>query len=117
MVGFLTTAAKSGTRNAAEAAKWYRKAADQGNTDAVAALGRLYFSGDGVPADDAQAAVWYKKLADADDTRAQYLLGYIYESGKSRWPASSSPRNHRQRPLNNDNKEHCAVSASSHDET
>ena len=74
---------KTGARNLAEAAKWYRKSAEQSNPDAMAALARLYFSGDGVTADYAQAAVWYTKLAEGGDTQAQYLLGYIYESGKN----------------------------------
>ena len=47
------------------------------------ALGRLYFSGDGIPADYAQAAKWYQKPADNGNTYAQFLLGYMYESGKN----------------------------------
>jgi TPR repeat protein len=37
----------------AEAAKWFRKAADQGNVNAQARLASMYFWGQGVPQDDA----------------------------------------------------------------
>jgi TPR repeat protein len=40
----------------AEAARWYRRAADQGNPDAEFNLGSLYDSGQGVPQDHAEAA-------------------------------------------------------------
>ena len=38
-----------------EAAKWYRKAAEQGNGPAQASLGQMYFRGEGVPEDLAEA--------------------------------------------------------------
>ncbi len=42
----------------AEAASWYRKAADQGNVYAQASLGILYHSGKGLPHDDVQSEMW-----------------------------------------------------------
>ena len=47
-----------------QAAKWYRKAADQGNADAQPNLGLMYEKGQGVPQDYAQAVSWYRKAAD-----------------------------------------------------
>jgi TPR repeat protein len=44
-----------------QAAFWYRKAAEQGNSVAQDALGDLYYNGQGVPQDYAQAALWYRK--------------------------------------------------------
>ena len=41
-----------------EAAKWFRKAADQGNADAQYGLGLLYFKGLGVPQNYAIAHMW-----------------------------------------------------------
>jgi hypothetical protein len=41
-----------------EAAKWYRKAAEQGDAEAQAALGRLYANGTGVPQEDKEAYFW-----------------------------------------------------------
>jgi hypothetical protein len=42
----------------AEAAIWFRKAADQGDAAAQSLLGELYFSGHGVPQDYAEAYFW-----------------------------------------------------------
>ena len=42
----------------AEAAKWFRKAADQGNANAQYDLGIAYFKGLGVPQDYAIAYMW-----------------------------------------------------------
>ncbi len=42
----------------AQAANWYRKAADDGSVDALYALGLLYQQGRGVPQDVVQADRW-----------------------------------------------------------
>ena len=42
----------------AEAMKWSREAADQGNTPAQAALGMMYYVGKGVPQDYVEAYKW-----------------------------------------------------------
>jgi hypothetical protein len=43
----------------AEAAKWYRKAAEQGEPSAQNNLGFMYGKGRGVPPDYVQAHMWY----------------------------------------------------------
>jgi TPR repeat protein len=48
----------------AEAARWYRKSADQGNVYAQASLGILYHSGKGLPHDDVQSEMWLTLSAD-----------------------------------------------------
>ena len=48
----------------AEAARWYRLAADQGHADAQNNLGLKYASGEGVVEDDAEAVRWYRLAAD-----------------------------------------------------
>jgi len=45
-----------------EAAKWYRKAAEQGNAEAQEAFGGMYYYGWGVPKDYKEAAEWYLKV-------------------------------------------------------
>ncbi len=62
----------------AEAAKWYRKAADQGNAHAQNILGHMYTSGRGVRKDLAEAVKWYRLAADQGDEEAQHLLGFLY---------------------------------------
>ena len=57
----------------AEAAKWYRKSAEQGNPQAQYSLGTLYEGGFGVEQSAEEAERWYRKAAeqgDADATRA-----------------------------------------------
>lgn len=51
----------------AEAAKWYRKAADAGSTSAMRQMGLLYERGWGVPKDVAEAQRWYAKAKAAPD--------------------------------------------------
>jgi hypothetical protein len=42
----------------AQAAAWFRKAAEQGDADAQYSLGGLYYIGQGVPQDWAEAYYW-----------------------------------------------------------
>jgi TPR repeat protein len=66
----------------AQAALWYRKAADQGDPQAQGNIGRLYDLGKGVPQDAVQAATWYRKAADQGQAKAQNTLGDMYSEGK-----------------------------------
>ena len=66
----------------AQAADWYRKAADQGVARAQFNLGVLYDQGQGVPQDYAQAADWYRKAASQGIADAQYNLGLAYDQGR-----------------------------------
>ena len=66
----------------AQAAFWYRKAAEQGSADAQDDLGDLYYSGQGVRQDYAQAAFWYRKAAEQGDADAQNSLGNLYSEGQ-----------------------------------
>jgi TPR repeat protein len=43
----------------AEAAKWFRKSADQGNATAQDSLGVMYVNGEGVPQDYVRAYAWF----------------------------------------------------------
>jgi len=51
-------------RDDAEAASWYRKAAEQGLAVAQNNLGRMYELGRGVERDKDKAALWYRKAAE-----------------------------------------------------
>ncbi len=65
----------------AQAAAWYRKAADQGNIVAMIHLADLYRDGRGVPRDMTQATIWYRKAAELGDAGAQGTLGILYSVG------------------------------------
>ena len=47
----------------AEAAAWYRRAAEQGDADAQFGLGAMYAEGRGVPQDDPEAHTWLNLAA------------------------------------------------------
>ena len=70
------------TKDYAEAVKWYRKAAEQGNADAQYSLGYCYYKGRGVAKDCAEAVRWIRKAADQGNIDAQCNLGYFYYSGE-----------------------------------
>ena len=67
--------------NYAEAAEWFKKAADQGLANAQFNLGVAYLFGNGVPRDYGQAAEWFRKAADQGYASAQYKLGRMYVNG------------------------------------
>jgi TPR repeat protein len=58
----------------AEAVKWYRKAADQGNVSAQLNLGFMYGNGRGVAQSDAEAVKWHRKAAQQGDQEAKDAL-------------------------------------------
>jgi tetratricopeptide (TPR) repeat protein len=66
----------------AEAMRWYRKAADQGNAAAQENIGWLYHNGWGVAQDYAEAMRWYRKAADQGNAAAQENIGWLYQDGK-----------------------------------
>jgi hypothetical protein len=72
----------------AEAAKWYRKAAEQGYAPAQFKLGRMYsyYGWDGVDQDEVEAARLFKMAADQGYAEAQWYLGYMYRRGRGGLP-------------------------------
>ena len=66
----------------AEAAFWYRKAAEQGVSQAQNNLGVMYKDGQGVKQDFSEAARWFQRAARQDNTLAQLNLGWLYHAGK-----------------------------------
>ena len=70
------------SKDYAEAAKWYRKAAEQGHLDAQTNLGFCYANGKGVAKDEIEAVKWYRKAAEQGHSVAQYNLGNSYYFGR-----------------------------------
>lgn len=60
--------------NILKAVKLYRKAAEQGNTDAQFRLGMCYEGGRGVAKDETEAIIWYRKAAERGYAVAQSVL-------------------------------------------
>ena len=69
-------------QNYAEAAKCYRKAAEQGHPMAQSQLGLMYAVGQGVPQDFAKAASWCRVAAEAGVAEAQCQLGDMLIKGQ-----------------------------------
>ncbi len=69
-------------QNYAEAAKWYRLAATQGNSSAQYALGFLHLQGQGVRQDFAEAVKWHRLAAAQGNARAQFSLGVLHDQGQ-----------------------------------
>ena len=65
----------------AEAAKWFRKAAEKGDMFSQYATGNIYEQGQGVAKDLAEALRWYRKSADQGYARAQFNVGNSYYHG------------------------------------
>lgn len=63
--------------NETEAVKWYRKAAEQGNADAQAALGNCYRDGIGVAKDENEAVKWLNKAIAQGHAGAREILETI----------------------------------------
>lgn len=66
----------------AEAARWFRKAAESGDHLAEYRLGLCYLNGTGVPQNDREASFWFLKAANAGETDAQIKLADVYSSGR-----------------------------------
>ena len=67
--------------NYAKAAGLFRKAAENGNSNAQFALGCLYQNGQGVKMNYREAAKWYLKSAQAGNAYGQYLIGLSLKDG------------------------------------
>jgi TPR repeat protein len=76
----LATMYRDGTgvaKDETEAARWFRKAADAGNSRAMANLGTAYENGGGVKKDLEEAVRWYRKAADAGNDFARAALARL----------------------------------------
>lgn len=80
-IGHLYRWGQGVTRDAAEAAHWYRRAAEQGFDRAQANLASLYLAGEGVEQDYVEAAKWFGAAAVQGHTVAQYNLALLFEHG------------------------------------
>lgn len=66
----------------AEALKWFKKAAEKENLDAINGLGVLYEFGRGVEKDLHAALRYYVLAADMGNSQAKVNLGNFYQQGK-----------------------------------
>ena len=69
-------------KNYSEAAKWYRKAAEQGYAPAQNELGDLYYDGQGVDKSYAEAVKCFRLAANQGHAGGQSNLGRMYYNGE-----------------------------------
>lgn len=70
------------TKDLPQAAAWYLKAAEQGNSDAQYNLGAMNEHGVGMPVNYVEAARWYLPAAEIGDIDALSNLGVLYQNGQ-----------------------------------
>jgi uncharacterized protein len=65
-----------------EAAAWFRKAANAGNTYGMWQYGLLWANGNGVLQNEVEAVRWYRAAAQAGNTRGMTYYGGMLEGGR-----------------------------------
>jgi hypothetical protein len=74
-------AGESVPQDYAEAAKWYRKAAEQGNAKAQGSLGFIYLMGRGVPQDYVISHMWFNlagaRLSASESKKREIVKHYM----------------------------------------
>lgn len=68
-------------QNPLEAAKWFRKSANQGYPRSEYNMGMIYARGEGVPKSMGESLRWYRRAANQGYVRAQRKLGDFYAEG------------------------------------
>jgi TPR repeat protein len=85
-VGLLFLQGQGVPKDTAEAAKWFRMCAEQGDAAHQYLLGSMYATGlygmdEGIPRDDAEAAIWLKKAADQGYEKAATWCSTVAREG------------------------------------
>lgn len=71
-----------GVPDLVSAARWFRRAAEQGNSEAQYCLAVRHLNGQGVDQDLSEAVKWLRKAADQGHAGAQDSLGVRYATGQ-----------------------------------
>ena len=79
---------RMGKVNYQEAARWFRKASDQGDPDSQTNLGVLYLIGQGVERNESEAIRWLQRAAASGYPVAQHDLAVVYLNG---WGTPKDP--------------------------
>jgi TPR repeat protein len=73
-LGLQCASGAGAAQNYAQAANWYRKAAEQNHGLAQFNLGTMYALGQGVAKDAAQSMIWFGRAANLGDAGGQYKM-------------------------------------------
>ena len=78
-LGIMYYAGKGTLQDWSEAAKWFEKAAEMGDSYSQGGLALLYYSGDGVLTDRKKARYWAEKAAAQGNSTGEGILGMLYQ--------------------------------------
>jgi len=83
-------------QDAAEAVRWFRKAAEQGYAGGQCSLGFIYANGQGVKQDHAEAVRWFRKAAEQGLVNAvaalkRLSLGAVTSNASPSTPKAMAP--------------------------
>ena len=81
------------TQDYSQAVYWFRKAAEQGNTEALASMGLMYLKGWGVPQNYDTALEWYGKAANQGSEVAVRRINSIQLLKENKQKIASIERN------------------------
>ena len=81
-IGYMYEAGQGVNQDYAEAVRWYRRAAEQGDAEGQLNLGYMYENGMVVSQDYAEAVRWYRRAAEQGDVWGQNNLGSMYAGGE-----------------------------------
>jgi hypothetical protein len=81
-LGDLYSSESDGAPDPAIAMKWYRRAADAGDSTGMTRLAMCLAAGDGVERDDKEAVMWARKAAELDNPRGMVVLARMYLDGR-----------------------------------
>jgi|GEM_PF-811429 len=65
------------------ASEYYRRASEKGNASAMFCLGKLYWSGKGVPLDRKTAVRYFHRAAAEGNVESMVMLGWLYYRGSA----------------------------------
>lgn len=79
---FLSSGSRDIPKDPRKAFQMFKRAADAGDTQSMAIVGRAYLAGDGIGRNDALGFGWLKKAADANEVSGMDPLGDAYATGR-----------------------------------
>lgn len=77
-VGYIYLYGKGVAAEKALALKWFSKAAEAGDAEAMMWIGDIHAFGQGVPVDTAMAHQWYLKAAEGGDADGMSRVAHFY---------------------------------------
>jgi uncharacterized protein len=81
LYGYMLQMGEGVEKNERQAAKLYRKGAEEDDAACMTNLANLYVSGTGVPVDFKKALDYYNRASEQEYGAANYMLGMLYKNG------------------------------------